>query len=344
MMNLAYGRLVRAGENPYETAPRALPQQDVYRRRLDWPDSPNAWGPVALLVSALAARADDQVTALVAFKLAMLGAVLVSLFAAFRYARRLPAEQGARAFFFLGCNPLLAWELSGQAHNDALLVLFGVLFVAAAYRSRSASALLCLCAGAAVKPGLAPALGLYWLLLRRPSLRRFGLMTLLAACVSCAIWLPFLEGPSSLRGLWTAASRDPARIVNSLSSFVALVQRATGAPLLPAWNVAALAGAALLAVRYASRARSLARVMADSLSFTLLCQTLAIPSYWPWYATWLLPLALAEDNRHQRLTIAVFSALAPALYLTGVAGGLAIAVVHGLGLGLWLKGRPPRRD
>ena len=343
LMNLAYGRLAVLGHNPYETPPRMLPEGDSYRRHLDWPDSLDAWGPIALYTSALAARMDDQVSALVVFKLTMLTVVLLSLFVAFRYSQGLPPEEGCRAFFFLGCNPLLAWELSGQAHNDALVVLFGVLFVWAAYVPNRIMAVLCVCAGVAAKYGLAPSLGLYWLLLRRQSLRRFALATLLAVVLFGVVWLPFLEGFSSLRGLWTEAFPRPAGVVNSLSSFAALAQRLAGAQVLQVWSTGVLGITVILAVRYAMRAHTLTRVMTDSLSFTLLYQLLAMASYWPWYATWLLPLALAEDNRHQRLTVAVFSSLAPALYLTGVAGGLAILVVHGLALSLWLaRGRAQR--
>jgi hypothetical protein len=77
--------------------------------------------------------------------------------------------------------------------------------------------------------------------------------------------------------------------------------------------------------------------MVDSVSFTLLYQLLATHSFWPWYATWLLPLGIAREARAHRSTIAVFTALAPALYLTGLPGALAILVVHGSTLALWLR-------
>ncbi len=338
-LNLAHGRLIALGQNPYETPPGMLPIGDPYRKHLDWPENHNPYGPLALSPSVLAARMHDQVSALIVFKLTVLGVVFLSLFAAYRLSRSLPPGDGCSAFFFFGCNPLLAWELSGQAHNDALVVVCGVFFVWAARRPWRILAFLWLCAGVAAKYALAPALGLYWLLLRHQSRRRFVLATLFAIVTLGALWFPFFEGFSSLRGLSEAAFRRPAHIVNSPASFVALAQRWTGVPALHIWNAAVLCLAVSLGVRYAMRARTLPRVMEDSLSFTLLYQLLAITSYWPWYATWLLPLALAEDNRHQRRTIAVFTSLVPALYLTGPAGGLAILVVHGLTLGLWWTAR-----
>lgn len=336
LMNLAYGRLAVLGHNPYETPPRLLPEADPYRTHLDWSDSTNAWGPIPLVASAFAARQPSQTTALLVFKLLMLGAVLLSLIIAFRYSRSLPPEEAGIAFFFYGSNPLLAWELSGQAHNDALLVLGSMAFVWASYARKGIAAFVLLFVGFLTKYGSAPVLGLYWSLLWRESRRQFVFATALAVGLCGLVWLPFFESWGALQGLSIAALPDPNRIVNSLASFASLAESLTDAPIFRLWSLGWLCLAGVAAVRYAMRAKTFARVMRDSLSFSLLYQVLVMPCYWPWYATWLLPLALARDNSHQRLTVAVFCSLAPALYLSGVAGGMAILVVHGVALSLWL--------
>lgn len=339
MMNLAYGRLAVLGHDPYRTPPGRLPEGDPYRAHLDWPDNVDAWGPIALRAGMLAARQPTQSSALAVFKLTMLFAVLLSIVVAFRYGRSLPADEGGAAFFFYACNPLLAWELSGQAHNDALVVLCGVVFVRAAYARKEVAASLALAAGFLAKYASAPTLGLYWLLLvRSRSLPARAISATLALGLCGLAGAAWLRGSSGLRGLWSAIP-DPLQIVNSFASFASLAENITGAPFFRLWSACGILLCVVLAVRYARRSWHLADVMVDSLSFTLLYQLFVSARYWPWYATWLLPLALAHDNRHQRVTVAVFCSIAPALYLWGVAGGMAILLVHGLTFGLWWTAR-----
>jgi hypothetical protein len=75
----------------------------------------------------------------------------------------------------------------------------------------------------------------------------------------------------------------------------------------------------------------------SALAFTTLALAACMSYVQPWYATWLLPFALAPVSRERRLGIAIYTAAMPALYLTGAAGALAIVVVHGIGLALLLR-------
>ena len=76
--------------------------------------------------------------------------------------------------------------------------------------------------------------------------------------------------------------------------------------------------------------------MEGSLRFTALGLALGLPYVQPWYATWLLPLALAPAAREQRLGVALYTTLVPALYFTRAAGAFAIVIVQGVGLALVL--------
>jgi len=336
--NLALGRLANLELNPYVTPPRALPPTDPYRRGLDWPDAPSAWGPLVTYTSALAARRSSLLEAVFLFKALMAGAVLAAVAAAFAYGRTLLDHEGAQAFVFFAFNPLLAWELTGQAHNDALLVLAVTLFVWLSTARRSGLAVPSLWLGLLAKYAVAPTLALYLLKLRRESWRRASAAALSTLAVIALAWAPFYEGLASLRGLWIVLTPTPVRVVNSLASFARLVGNALDvAWLFTLWSAAGLVVMLALGLLFAARVRTIEDVLRDSLRFILLYQILAMPSFWPWYATWLLPLAMAHPNARLRPAIAVFSALAPSLYLTGAAGALAILVVDGLTLWLFLK-------
>lgn len=334
-MALAYGRLAYLDLNPYTRPPTTLPETDPYRAGLDWPGKVCAWGPPTVWLSALAARAADRGTALVIYKAAMLAVVLLAVGVAYLYCRRLPVVEAGAAFFFFACNPLLAWELSGQAHNDALLVLAATAFVGAAQARKRVAAASLLCFGTVTKYGLGAALGLYWLLLWRESRVRGAQATLLSALIVSLLWAPFFEGASAFRGLWTAAVPRLEWVVNSPASFLRVLG-SLNPQLFWIWSAATAVLMLAVAARYAARARSVATVFSDAFSFTLLFQIFAMSSYWPWYATWLIPLALGREMGEQRLTAVAFTAFAPGLYFTGAAGAVAIVVVHGLALTLWL--------
>jgi hypothetical protein len=61
----------------------------------------------------------------------------------------------------------IAWEIGGQAHNDGLLLVAIMLFVAAAVEGRSLLATLALTAGFCAKVTLAPILALHLVFVAR---------------------------------------------------------------------------------------------------------------------------------------------------------------------------------
>lgn len=80
-----------------------------------------------------------------------------------------------------------------------------------------------------------------------------------------------------------------------------------------------------------------ARGPLGSLRLLLLVLALCAPTVHPWYLTWLLPLGLAPQAAALRPGLALYTALAPALYLTGAAGAFAIVFVQGSGLLVLLR-------
>jgi hypothetical protein len=74
------------------------------------------------------------------------------------------------------------------------------------------------------------------------------------------------------------------------------------------------------------RTTSLAHVINQSIVFILVYECLAVGCFLPWYATWLIPLAMASTHVALRRVVVVFCALVPALYLPydGLIVGLLI--------------------
>lgn len=339
LMNLAYGRLVQLGIDPYRQPPAALPRGDPFAS-VDWPRRLSAWGPLPTLAGAAAAGLPSRAAAFVAFKATMLAASLAAVLLAYAFVRRSGAQRASAGFTAFAFNPVLAWELSGQAHNDALLVLPTVGFVWAACAGRPLAAAALAAAAVAAKHALLPALALYVLALLRSSPPR-GLQAALAATLTlAAAWAPFWTGPASLRGALVAVVPSPQRVENSLASLVSLAGSLLDARegLLRAWSVFSAGVLLVAAVGVAARATAVDRALVGSLRFLLVVLCLGTAYFQPWYATWLLPFLLSPAATGWRGAIALYTALLPALYLTRAPGALAALLVQGLGLVIALRG------
>ncbi|MFL5273877.1 MAG: hypothetical protein ACJ79E_17610 [Anaeromyxobacteraceae bacterium] len=315
--NLAYGALQLAGKNPYLDGPRALgagPLAALVPPR--WADSPSAYGPVTSLVSRAAAWAGVALDAplwgaAIAFKVAMLACVLATLLAAYAHVRG-DGEDGASRFALLAFTPILAWEVSAQAHNDGLLVLALMVFVWAAHRDREAIAVLALTLGTFAKTAAAPLLAVYLVLAARRSPRRAALLAAGAAAVGALFTAPYWRGAATLRGPRGSLLGDVDRHAHSLADLLCLAlaplsSRAADAAYLACW-AASLALCVALVARAAWRATSVERVVHDGLVL-FLAYCLTTPWFQPWYATWLLPLAVAERDARLRRIVAAYAAL-----------------------------------
>jgi hypothetical protein len=231
-------------------------------------------------------------------------------------------------------SPLLAWELTAQGHNDAVMVCALCAFAWAAAREKDGLAALALGVGVLAKAGIAPLL-LLWLVVmwRRSPRHALGWAAALVVLAVLA-WAPFWAGWETLRGIGATAGADLDRHTNSLQDLLNLLLTPTWpvvkAPLFRSFQIASFAilGAGTLWVALKVRdAADLAR--AGIVIF--LGYFLTTPWFEPWYATWLLPLCLLErDPRWQRLVAryAVISVVQYALPLdpyTTVIGNLWIA-------------------
>jgi hypothetical protein len=309
--NLAYAALSALGKNPCLLGPSALgkgPVLDLVSPR--WADTPSAYGPILNLWGWLAGQIGRGLGSPIwgagaAYKLLMAGATAGAIVCATKTARALGTRVAAQGLAVLALSPLLAWELTAQGHNDAVMVYALCAFAWAAARGRDGLGALALGVGVLAKAGIAPLL-LLWLVVmwRRAPRRALGWAAALAVLAVLA-WAPFWSGWETLRGVGATAGADLERHSNSLQDLLNLILTpvwpAVKAPLFRSFQIASFAilGAGTLwAALKVKNATELAR--AGIVIF--LGYFLMTPWFEPWYATWLLPLCLLErDPRWQRL-------------------------------------------
>jgi alpha-1,6-mannosyltransferase len=338
--NLAYAALSALGKNPCLLGPSALGQGPVLALVSPrWVDTPSAYGPLLNLLGWLAGQIGRLLDSPVwgagaAYKLLMAAATAGAIVCAAKTARALGTRVAAQGFTVVALSPLLAWELTAQGHNDAVMVCALCAFAWAAARGKDGLGALALGVGVLAKAGIAPLL-LLWLVVmwRRSPRHAFGWAVALAALAVLA-WAPFWAGSETLRGVGATAGADLDRHANSLQDLLFLILTplwpAVKAPLFRSFQIASFAvlGAGTLwAAVKVSDAAGLARAGI----VILLGYFLTTPWFQPWYATWLLPLCLLErDPRWQRLVAryAVISVVQYAVRLdpfTTVIGNLWIA-------------------
>ncbi len=162
----ASGRIAAIGENPYLTAPIAIPNEP-FAAFNDWGRITTPYGPVWTNLSraVYAVSGDDPVRAVIGFKIltgcAALGLALVTCL----LARRLTGNQAVAlaAGVVVGWQPTLLLESAGTAHLDAVMMLLavgGLAVIAASRTGGFRAGLVLLAASALVKPVTIPLLGL----------------------------------------------------------------------------------------------------------------------------------------------------------------------------------------
>lgn len=324
--NLAYGRMLRLGLNPYLAGPSALPAGDPFLALVGghWVDTPSVYGPVNLVLNWVAGRADTVASAMAVYKLEVFGTSVATVFAAYAICRRhLKGASAASAFAFLALNPLLVYEVSGQAHNDGVMVLGLMLFVWAALEDRELLATAFLSLAFCAKFAVAPVLGLYLVSLLRRAPLKGVLAAAVAAGLSIALFAPFWHGLSTLAGPLTAVSADSTRVTHSYTDVLCTLGDLFGDRCrLWVYRLCWGGGTALLlvlAARAIARVRSVESVLHESLVYLLCYGLIAAPWYLPWYGTWLLPLALVERDARLRRLVALYSGLGVVQWCLNVA-------------------------
>jgi hypothetical protein len=301
---IAQGRLLALHQvNPFIVAPIEFPS-DAIVAYLAFPDEPSQYGPVwVLLGGAITTLArGDLVTEVLAYKVVgalvqICGAALIYLIAAGLGAG--PIRARASAYLYL-CNPMLLWEMVGNAHNDGVMMLLGLAAVWLFVTGRDRLVLLAAAAGALVKVPVAllgPVLFVgVWRRARSLAIES----ALLGLLLAFLVYRPFWEGPQTLTALrrsdlFTASLASVLRL--SLESSVGLADAATAARTV---SLATFGAVAVVAVWMAARAQTDQDVVRSAYLTLLGALLLATTWFQAWYVVWPLSLgaALGEPRRH----------------------------------------------
>jgi hypothetical protein len=314
---IADGRLLALhGANPFVVPPNAYPRDPILPY-LAFPNEPAQYGPLwAVLSAGLALLAGGNLLGeVLLYKLLgavahLVGGLLVVLVACRLGAQRHQALAGAYLFVW---NPLLLWEMVGNAHNDGLMVVGGLLGVWLLARGSNRLVLLAVMAGALIKiPILAIAPVLLIVLVRRAWTAAVeGLLLALALFAAC--YLPFWHGPETLTALARTGqdlfTASPASVVRSVlqptlgDELAAVVARAVA--------YCSFALVLLVILRRAWRARDARTAVSLSYATLLAALLLAITWFQGWYVVWPFGLAaaLACAPRHREVALLALGGL-----------------------------------
>ena len=285
----AYGHTVVHGGDPYLPVARAHHDAFVDAARWQWGGTsfpPCVYGPAFVGIAALGVLAGGDrlepslwIMRIVA-SLAFLGSIAL-LHASLRGKRY---RRFAIAAY--GLNPVALWSVA-EGHNDALLVL--VVFAAFALLrrgdARASGALFGLAPLLKIIGAAAGPLALVWLWGKRDVRSgRFALGLMVGLVVAAALVLPL---QLKLLGAFAGHARYAPQF--SFQSLVGIV------PALVVVVAAAVTGV-----------RALARGDENGALWLAIAGWLAIPNPYPWYALWLLPVAVAFPP--SRTTTALWAA------------------------------------
>ncbi|HLZ30337.1 MAG TPA: hypothetical protein VKV73_23695 [Chloroflexota bacterium] len=369
---IAYGHLAAVYDlNPYVWPPSAIAKDAVVPWVADvWRSYPSPYGPLWTDVQWVIARvfggqsvADEALVYRVLAN-ALLVANLGLAWAVLGRVAPLDRTQRTTALAALAWNPLMLFEVAGNAHNDALMVSFSLLALLALGRSNRARFVL---AGAGFTLGALvkylSGLGLVWVALAAAAgsvswagrVVRVSLVILVSLLLALAVLGPWLELPDSLDPL--VAETAGVGYVNALPDILALgvadnVLVPAGLPIAVAHDAAraverflVLAGFGVYLIwesrRVWSRSRSgLAAAtlsVSGAVSRSCLIYILVVStSVQTWYLCLPVGLAVVLGWRatFTRLTIAYSLLALPALYLNYYlrdSTPLWVNLVYGLG-------------
>ncbi len=340
---LVYGRAFGAyGLNPYTTTPNNM-QFDFNFRLIDWHDAVSVYGPAwTLLCTALykvvAPLAGGNIWGyIVSFRLVGLALHLGCAALVWYILGRIRPQNQVAGTIFYAWNPLALIEFAGNGHNDVGLVFFLLAAIAAYVSPKRRLWLVALCLALSVLTKfitllIVPAyLLLLWRThppgargpLSRARIRSWVQAGAVATLAAAILWTPFA---AALRNpLFLIDSSAASQYDNSLLQLVYWGLRDIFAAVLPASVSHDIANALVLgAGRLAFaiiwgvltwRSRDVASWLLANFWILLAYLVLATPWFWPWYVTWVIPLAVLTGGRRATAATLTFSASVLVLYV-----------------------------
>lgn len=308
---IAQGRLVTVHHaNPFTVAPADVPN-DAILPFLAFPGEPSQYGPLWALISAAVALLGNGnlVAEMLLFKAIGALAHLASGLVVYRIAAALGADliqARACALVYLW-NPLLLWEMVGNAHNDGLMMLGGLLAFWALATCRTVLPLALVAVGALVKVPLALVTPIVLVGALKQNRARAIEGALLAVVLSALVYRPFWAGIATVTAL-----RRTELFTASLGSVVRLVL----APSMGGANAIAVARTVSLcifgvfigvALIRAVRANTEEGILTASYLVLLAGVLFATTWFQAWYVIWPLALGAALPRPQRHLEVALLS-------------------------------------
>lgn len=373
-----YGRLTALyGANPMLVTPRMYANDPFFNYISDWTDTASTYGPLWTMLShgltLIVERGGGAVWLyLLAYKLLVLGGHLLNVVLLWILLGRWKPRQQLAGTLLYAWNPLALIEFAGSAHNDALMltgILIALLF---AQRGAWRRAIVALVLAALVKWIAIVLLPLYGLMLFRQRATWSGRVLLVVQAtvlaLGCAVvfYAPYWGGGRVVAALTAAPAATlwhnsiPAEVVQQVpyvlhslgygpdprpaaNKALILEERRELALVVGLFSRGVVALAMLIGL-YAIWRRPTFEQFVRS-SFWLLFVTLVVALwFWPWYLTWLLPLAALLEWRRAGLITITFTATASMMYvlLKGRAYFIFVPVLVLLAYMLWQQYRQGR--
>jgi hypothetical protein len=214
------------GLNPFTTLPSRI-VGDPLQAYVAWKGDPSPYGPVWELLAAGTSlvAGSDLWQNLVSFKLLVIAAYGVSIALTYLILRAYRPDWALRGTLFFAWNPLVVFEVAGNGHNDAIVIMFVLLGVYLFVTARRVGVIPAIMAGALAKfvpvlliPIFAAAI---WrdrvakpmqkdastLPVRRRLLSNFDVISILAIGgvlalgMAMVLYAPFWTGPDSIGAL-----------------------------------------------------------------------------------------------------------------------------------------------
>ncbi len=323
-----YGRLVtQYHQNPYVTTPADIPTSDVARYLWPgWRDTPSVYGPVFVwLAAAITGMIHSLSQTIFAFRALALAATLGSVWFVYRLMQHVRPDKTAYAVAFIGLNPVVLFHTAGGGHVDALVMLSiaAAIYFVATDRPYPATAMLTF--GALVKVSAAVPLLLLIIYVAARAAPDRRARTLaghigLGAVISGFAALPFMQSTNPTLGMvqivqhasWIAPPELLERILEAGGKLVAgTTGGQVGIVVARLGMYAALLTGVFLVARQVSRkaAGQGVEYLAGSWGWALLVMMLFSPSLFPWYFSWVLPVAWALPKVPRRTLEIAFLAL-----------------------------------
>jgi alpha-1,6-mannosyltransferase len=307
---IAHGRLFAQHHlNPFIFTPNEFPG-DAIIPYLAYSDEPSQYGPIwVLLGGALSTLgAGNLVVEILLYKGAGALAHLASAAIVYKIVEALrPDDQAcarASAYLYLW-NPLLLWEMVGNAHNDGMTMLFGLIAVWLFIRGASRFVIPAVAAGALVKVPVILMAPVFFIGVWHQ--RRLAAIegALLGLALASVVYRPFWDGPETLTALrrtdiFTASLGSVLRL--SLIPSLGETDAAAVARWISLSTFGAVAAFALMLALRADRSQDILR-----LAYVTLLAGLLLATTWfqAWYIVWPFALGtvLAEPRRHLEVAL-----------------------------------------